>query len=99
MGIWVFEINDISIALYGNAKRDQAETYSRTEAFREMLESGAFPDWSDKTEVALRAAETEEAQTWTSAYEQALKDGAVSQGDRFALVLVPIVETTDTPQV
>ncbi len=98
MGIWVFEIDDTSIALYGNAKRDEAETYSRTEPFREMLESGAFPDWTERTEIALRAAETEEAQTWTSAYEQALKDGSVSQGDRFALVLVPVVEPPDTSE-
>ena len=79
MGIFTAEINERTIAVFGNIERSDAIELAKELAVRSS-EPGSLP----------REATGKETATWSAIMQQAVNDGRADEGEGYVVFLAPL---------
>jgi hypothetical protein len=93
MGVFVYEVDGLRVAAYGDVDRDRAEAWAREEAFKTDLnqrDHNGEPIWDEESEVHTVEATPAEIAKWKEARARAREDGSIDPHDEEWLAfLVP----------
>jgi hypothetical protein len=99
MGIFVYEIDGVRIAAYGDIDRSRAEAWANEEAFKIDLDCREYnerPIWNGESEVHVREATPPEITKWKESRDRARENGSIDHDDKEWLAfLVPTTHATD----
>ena len=93
MGVFVYEIDGVRIAGYGDVDRSKAEAWAQEEAFKSDLNSRDYdgqPIWDEDSEVKVLEASSSEISKWRESRDQARQDGVIDKDEtEWLAFLVP----------
>src|SRR5690242_17100158 len=74
MGVFVYEVDGLRVAAYGDVERARAEAWAQEEAFKSDLNSRDYagqPIWDEDSEVKIVEALPSEIDKWKEARKRA----------------------------
>ena len=95
MGVFVYEVDGLRIAAYGDIDRSRAEAWAEEEGFESDLirrEHNGRPLWDEDSDVRVLEAAPSEIEKWKESRDRARKDGSIDRHDEEWLAF--LVQTT-----
>jgi hypothetical protein len=93
MAVFVYEIDGLRVAAYGDIDRSRAEAWAEEEAFKSDLNSRDYegePIWDEDSEVKILEALSSEISKWKASRDQAREHGLIAKDENEWLAfLVP----------
>ena|ERR1700759_173370 len=84
MGVFVYEVDGLRAAAYGDVERSRVEEWAQQEEFKTDLNSrdyGGQPIWDEDAEVKIVEALPSEIDKWKESRERARQDGSIEPDD------------------
>jgi hypothetical protein len=99
MAVFVYEIDGLRIAAYGDIDRSRAEAWAQEKAFKSDLNVRDYegqPIWDEDSEVKVLEASPSEISKWKVARDHAREEGRIKKDDKEWLVfLVPTTQVLE----
>ena len=80
MAVFVYEIDGLRVAAYGDVERSKAEAWAEEEAFKSDLNARDYngePIWDEDSEVRVVEALPSEVSKWEALRERARDEGHI----------------------
>jgi len=99
MAVFVYEVDGLRAAAYGDIDRSRAEAWAKEKAFKSDLNVRDYegqPIWDEDSEVKVLEALPSEISKWKAARDQAREEGTIRKDDEEWLVfLVPTTQVLE----
>ena len=93
MAVFVYEIDGVRVAAYGDVERSRAELWAQEEAFKSDLNQRNYkgePLWDEDSKVKVVEAAPSDISKWKESRDRAREEGTIERHDEEWLAfLVP----------
>jgi hypothetical protein len=99
MGVFVYEVDGLRVAAYGDVERSRVEAWAQEEAFKSDLNSRDYegqPIWDEDSDVKVVEALPSEISKWQEARDRARDAGSIEPHDvEWLAFLIPAMHTLE----